>query len=113
MASPELSDMYSLTDATINEAVTQTSAGVYALDRTSTGPFTVAYVGRSDTDLNGRLHQHTKSYKYFRAAYCSSPKAAFEAECELYHDYTPPDNVNHPARPAYAGWKCPRCPIFD
>ncbi len=113
MASPKLSEVISLTDLRINQQVTKTSAGVYVLDASSTGPFTSSYVGRSDTDLNKRLHDWVGKYKYFKGTYCASPKQAFEAECNLYHDLTPPDNVNHPARPSGSGWECPRCTIFD
>jgi hypothetical protein len=112
MASPTLSETLSLTDERINEKITQKSAGVYALDATRAGGFTYSYVGRSDKDVNDRLHDWVSTYKFFKYAYCSSAKAAFEAECELYHDHRPPDNTNHPQRPDGSGWKCPRCPVF-
>jgi len=110
----ELSDPVSLSDEKIDLKVTKVSPGVYVLDDTdSSHPFNNAYVGRSDTDVNGRLHDWTgKGYKYFKFAYCSSAKAAFEVECELYHDLKPPDNVNHPARPSGSNWVCPRCWIY-
>jgi hypothetical protein len=113
MASPQLSRLHSLDDAVIDIEVTRTSAGVYVLDKTTAGAFEAAYVGRSDTDVNGRLHQHVRRYKFFMFGYSSSAKAAFEAECQLYHDLRPPDNANHPARPAGSGWRCPRCRVFD
>jgi hypothetical protein len=113
MASPTLSDPITLNDVRINQTITKTSAGVYVLDKTSTGPFVASYVGRSDGDLNKRLQNWVGKYNYFKAAYCSSPKVAFEAECNLYHDLTPPDNSVHPARPSGSNWECPRCTIFD
>jgi hypothetical protein len=113
MPSPTLSSLFSLTDDEINSQVTKTSAGVYALDATSSGGFTVSYVGRSDTDLKKRLHDWIGKYRYFKYAYCSSAKAAFEAECNLYHDNKPPDNQVHPKRPDDSGWKCPSCRVFD
>ena len=113
VSSPTLSNVMPLNDSKINEEIKRTSAGVYALDATSSGPFTYSYVGRSDTDLNKRLHDWIGKYKYFKYAYCTSAKDAFEAECNLYHDHKPPDNSVHPARPEDAGWKCPRCRIFD
>ena len=51
MAAPLLSNLYSLNDEKIDEVVTKTSSGVYVLDKTSTGGFTVFYVGSSDSDL--------------------------------------------------------------
>src|SRR5256885_4834725 len=95
----QMSKPIKLADKRINEEVTETSPGVYALDATTAGPFTVSRIGRSDTDLNNRLHDYVGEYEYFRFAYSSSPKRAFEAECELYHDHHPPDNVIHPDRP--------------
>ncbi len=113
MASPTLSDLHSLTGDNIDAFVTRTSPGVYALDGTTASSFIYSYVGRSDVDVNGRLHQWIGKYKYFKFAYSSSAKNAFEDECRLYHDYNPPDNAIHPARPTNSGWACPRCTIFD
>lgn len=113
MASPNLSGVFALTKDQIDKVVTSTSPGVYVLDSTSFGDFKNCYVGRSDVDLNGRLQSWIGVYKFCKAAYCSSAKAAFEAECELYHDLNPPDNAIHPARPSGSSWKCPRCPIFN
>lgn len=70
MAVPELSDVFALTDESIDAKVTKTSPGVYVLDATSSGPFTASYVGRSDTDLNARLHNWVGGkYKFFKAHY--------------------------------------------
>jgi hypothetical protein len=114
MASPTLSSLITLKTEEINREVAKTSAGVYALDATIQAVFTFSYVGRSDNDVAGRLKTYVGSkYKFFKFAYCSSDKSAFEAECELYHDHHPPDNINHPARPEGSNWKCPRCKVFD
>lgn len=115
MAVPELSNPFQLTDEVIDAKVTKTSPGVYVLDATTDGTFKNHYVGRSDNDLNARLHKWAAGgkYKYFRASYCDSAKEAFEAECELFHALAPPDNTNHPARPNGSNWACPRCYIFD
>lgn len=112
MASPTLSDTFSLDHDRINQKIIYASPGVYVLDATTSGGFTVSYTGRSDTDVNKRLHDWVGKYKYFKFAYSSSPKDAFEGECNLYHDYRPADNAVHPARPNGSGWKCPRCGIF-
>jgi len=109
-----MTSLTQLTKENINKDVTKISAGVYLLDRTSKGtaPFNNDYVGRSDTDLNDRLQKHVGNYNWFKFEYCASPKAAFELESKLYHDYKPTDNVIHPDRPANSGWKCPHCTIF-
>lgn len=112
MPSPTLSATFALTDVRIDEKVDRVSAGVYALDGTSNPGFVYSYIGRSDSDLNSRLHQWVGKYKYFKAAYSSSPSEAFLAECNLYHDFDPTDNTVHPARPTNSNLTCPRCYIF-
>ncbi len=114
MAVPELSDVFALTHEKIDATVTRTSPGVYVLDATSSGPFKASYVGRSDTDLNARLHSwEGGKYKFFKGRYCETAKEAFETECELYHTLAELDNTNHPARPSGSTWVCPRCYVFD
>ena len=85
-----LSDLASLTNEKIDSLVTQTKPGVYALDKTTGGGFQVCYVGRADTDLNRRLKDWVGKYKYFKFEYATSPKDAFEKECELWHDFGGP-----------------------
>lgn len=120
MASTGFQGVYALKAATIDNAVTKTSAGAYVLTkRDPKDAFTVNYVGRSDTDLNARLKSWaagSNSYTHFKAGYCSSPKAAFEKECHLFHDFGGTkdlDNSVHPARPNNTNWACPVCTIFD
>lgn len=122
MASLDMSGAYSLTNAEVSNQVTKTSAGNYALGYMKTKDdgghtFIVQYVGRSDTDVGGRLKQHVgEKYKKFKYSYASSPKAAFEKECRNYHDFGESkslDNEVHPRRPNGSGWKCPYCDIFD
>lgn len=114
MASPTLSSLIILKAEDIDKEIARTSAGVYALDATTDSGFTFSYVGRSDTDVAGRLKKYVGTkYRFFKFAYCASSKSAFEAECELYHDQSPKDNVNHPDRPDGSGWKCPRCKKLD
>ena len=93
--------------------VTQSMPGVYILSRDGK---TVAYVGRSDTDLRSRLQQSAREgigYVYFWFEYTDSSKEAYLKECEYYHKYNPKDNINHPATPFGTNWKCPivGCPF--
>jgi hypothetical protein len=114
MATTGLDGPYKLTSARIDEIVTKTSAGTYALDATDESAFHVSRVGRSDNDLNARLKNYIGGkYKYFKFGYSPSAKAAFEKECRLYHDFNPPDNVIHPDRPNGANWKCPVAECLD
>ncbi len=108
MPSTGLNGPYKLTNERIDEIVTKKSPGTYALDKTDDQPFKVSRVGRSDDDLNKRLKSYISGkYKYFKYGYSSSAKAAFEKECELYHDFNPPDNTIHPDRPEGTSYDCP------
>lgn len=118
MASLNMYDPYPLNDTEINKQVTRKSPGNYGLGYTDEkNTFIVLYVGRSDTDLNDRLHRWVgKKYKQFKYSYADSPKAAFEKECRNYHDFGGKeklDNEAHPDRPSGTNWKCPVCKIFD
>lgn len=119
MASTGLKGPFPLTEDSIDNEVTRTSPGAYALGYLNDNrTFIVSYVGRSDDDLNGRLKKWVgkKNYKRFKYDYFGSPKAAFEKECRLYHDFGGKqklDNDVHPARPENTNWECPVCTIFD
>jgi hypothetical protein len=56
MRALEMSGSYPLSDEAIDEVLTRTSAGNYALGYMDGETFNVFYVGRSDFDLKGRLH---------------------------------------------------------
>jgi hypothetical protein len=106
---------YKLDTETIDAKVTRKSPGNYALGRRNEeGKFFVGYVGRSDSDI--RAHLKSRAGKadqlLFKFSYANSPKAAFEKECKFYHDFHPPGNHSHPARPKGTNWRCPRCDIF-
>ena len=106
---------YKLDNDTIDKVVTLTSEGAYVLGRLNKeGEFVTKYVGRADKDVNERLKKRVgKGYSYFKFAYCSSPKAAFEKECNLYHYWKKQlDNVYHPDRPIGTNWQCPQCDKF-
>jgi hypothetical protein len=53
----EMSGSYPLSDEAIDETLTRTSPGNYALGYMDGGTFSVFYVGRSDSDLKRRLHE--------------------------------------------------------
>ena len=103
---------FNLNENTIDEEVTKTSAGNYALGRKDDdGIFMVSYVGRSDSDVNDRLKYWIENSKrpLFKFSYAPSAKAAYEKECQNYHDFKPPDNDVHPDKPSGSNWKCPVC----
>ncbi|WP_323947524.1 hypothetical protein [Aeromonas caviae] len=118
MVSLGLNGPYELDSKTIDAVITRTGAGNYALgSENDKGGLTVEYVGRSDTDVNSRLKQHAAkgTYTHFKFGYATSPKAAFEKECQNFHDFgeTSLANKIHPDRPENASWKCPACEIYD
>ena len=53
----EMSGSFPLDDAMIDEVVSRTSPGNYALGYMDGGTFVVFYVGRSDSDVRRRLHE--------------------------------------------------------
>ena len=116
MTTTGLKGPFSLDVKTIDKVVTKKSAGTYALGYLNKeGLFVPKYVGRSDTDINKRLKDSVgNNYPKFEFEYYGSPKAAFEKECNLYHDWKAQlDNKEHPDRPENANWKCPRCKKFN
>jgi len=103
---------HSLTSWAIELKVRQRSGGAYALgiELLPNGEIPVKYVGRADHDLNNRLKEHASEgrYKYFAFIYCASVVAAYEKECELYHNFGNLDNAVHPIKPN-PSCKCPHC----
>lgn len=108
--------------AVIDQVVTQTAPGNYALGRiseTDGKTFIVGYVGRSDTDLNKELKARLGyGYPAFKCSYATSPRDAFLKECRNYHDFGGSDSLKndiHPARPGGTTWKCPTpgCTAFE
>jgi hypothetical protein len=87
--------------------VMQNSKGAYILSRDGK---IAHYIGRSDDDLQGRIQRSSTEgygYKYFWFEDTTSPKRAYELECEWYHKYKPTDNSVHPAVPPGTNWRCP------
>lgn len=116
MPSVGLSGPYALTAD--NAATYAKKPGAYALGSVNAnGGLSVSYVGRADVDLSARLAQHAATGKYsaFKADNLSSVLAAFQKECQLFHDFgeTSLDNHVHPARPAGTNHTCPYCTALD
>ena len=91
--------------------IVEARIGVYCFSR---GGKKVHYVGRSDSDLRARMMQSLAQgpnggppYTHFW--YRQEPSAlwAYRKECQLYHQYSPPDNANHPQVPPGTNWRCP------
>ena len=107
---------YPLTKEDIGENVTRQLPGAYALGRLANGKFYIDYVGRSDSDVRKRLHDHIGENSEFKYKYYASSEEAFDKECYLYHEFQPPRNKIHPAQPADSDWQCMSCglgKLFD
>jgi|GraSoiStandDraft_41_1057321.scaffolds.fasta_scaffold844207_2 hypothetical protein len=113
MTKTGLQGPYPLSFDAIDAVVTRTSAGVYALGHSDAqGRFCINHVGRSDSDLRSRLLDYIGSDRLFKYGYSASSQTAFEKECQLFHDFSPPGNRLHPDRPKGTTWSCPRCRMF-
>jgi hypothetical protein len=115
MTSLDMGDVtHAYTSTQIDQIVTQTSAGNFALGYLDeNGGFIVGYVGRSDGDVNSELKNYLQeNYDRFKFSYATSSKDAFDKECKNYHEFSPKGNKIHPRRPDNHTWKCRRCTTF-
>jgi hypothetical protein len=110
-----LSGPHRLDPESIAAIVSRKSPGAFALGRAEGQTFYIRYVGRSDDDVASALSQYLGDYPHFKFGYFGSTRAAFEKECQLYHDFGEAklNNKFHPLRPSSGNWHCPRCRIFD
>lgn len=106
---------YDFTNENVDKYITRTCAGNYALGYVDKdNAFVVQYIGRSDTDVNDRIKDHIgENHAAFKFSYATSPKAAFEKECQNYHDFGGSEKLKnniHPDHPDNSpNWKCPVC----
>ena len=115
MPSLNMKGPFPFTSHDVDLQITRQQVGNYALGYVNEKKeFVVKYVGRSDTDVNDRIKAHLqKGYTHFKFSYATSSKAAFEKECQNYHDFGGKeklDNDIHPDLPDKSKkWKCPVC----
>jgi hypothetical protein len=76
MGSLEMNGSYPLNDEAIDEMMSRTSAGNYALGYMDGTTFMVFYVGRSDSDVRRRLHEWVGAPSRYER-YAPSTKAAW------------------------------------
>jgi hypothetical protein len=114
---PEPAGLYGphpLRQDTIKELVIVASPGTYVLGDSDAAGFRPRCIGRAEFDVAVRIRQYVGFYSEFKFAYCDSGRAAFERECELYHEFAASlDSPLHPSRRACSGWRCPYCALFD
>ena len=107
MAVPAMFGDYAVTKQGIDSVVAAGSPCVYLLGTVSGNKFLVDRTGRSDEDVNRRLHDYEGQYQHFKFAYCANAEQAFYAECELWHAYANKKVQIHPARPKGKSYGCP------
>lgn len=107
------------TSAEIHANVLPDLPGAYALGfMNGAKGMRVERIGRTDTCLVTRLHQYLNDPDYdacthFFFEHSISVGRAYLTECELYHDYDPDLNMNHPGRPPGTTYCCPVCGCDD
>jgi hypothetical protein len=79
----EMNGSYPLSHETIDEMVSRTSPGNYALGYMNGTTFMVFYVGRSDSDVKRRLHEWVGAPSRYRK-YAPSGKAAWGSRPRRY-----------------------------
>jgi hypothetical protein len=74
MPSLDMNGPYDFTQDKIDENITKTAPGNYALGRVNDeNTFIVEYVGRSDTDLNQEVKSRLSKTKYKKFKYSYAP----------------------------------------
>lgn len=112
MLTLEMKGPFELKEEMINAQIKGWSPGNYALGHIKGNAFVVKYVGRSDTDVNGRIKDWIGHYTHFKWSYASSEKMAYDKECRNYHDFGENQNLDvdkHPSPPKGEKWKCMVC----
>ena len=114
MPSTGLKGPFLLTAERVNITVASRLPGAYALGHTDDeGTFVVDTIGRSDNNLKKTLADQVDGRSQFKFEYFHSAKAAFEKECDLFHDFTMVLTQDHPTRLEGSYWKCPHCNALD
>ena len=99
---------------TVKQLLILASPGAYVLGDSDARGFHPRCVGRSEFDVATRIRGFVGFYSEFKFAYCESARAAFERECQLYHEFAESlESSLHPSRQIYSDWRCPRCGAFD
>jgi hypothetical protein len=109
MPTPALDGPFPLCNKHLVSRVTRRAPGIFLLSATRGGEIDPRRVERSDDDVAEHLKHHIGLYSHFAWAYASSPMVAYDMECEMYHTWRPPENINHPEKPTGTDCVCPVC----
>ena len=97
MTKTGLQGPYPLSFDAIDAAVRSKSAGVYALGHADAqGRFCHQSRRPIGQRPARRLLDYIGSERLFKYGYSASSQTAFEKECQLFHDFSPPGNRLHP-----------------
>ncbi len=83
------------------------SASVFALGEITNKKFVIKKVCHADGDLSMALKSYMGTYEAFRFRFYRSTRSAFNKQCQLYHQFSPSDNLEHPTRPINTRFTCP------
>ena len=112
MAQSGLHGPYPLTENAIRELVVNAedwcSAAVFALGFVKAKRFFIRRVGHADGDLAEELKKYIGEYNAFRFKFYRSTRSAYDKECEIYHEFNPKDNNEHPVKPKNTKFTCPK-----
>ena len=80
---------YDFDESTLDKEIIHTQSGSYALGHLDLqNNFIIEYVGKSDSDIRGRLRKHMpSSYKMFKFRYAISQKTSHLKEVAELRDY--------------------------
>lgn|GEM_PF-1365619 len=69
--------------------------------------FQIRFVSHVDGDLGQELRKYIGKYKGFRFKFFRSTHNAYDRECQIYHDFKPRENTQHPTKPKHTKFLCP------
>lgn len=108
MASLGLYGPHPLDHDSINTHVDRTGIGCYAHGSLNAGGgVSVKRIGRSDTNLNRRIHDYVGNYPHFKYGFFKTVRECYEHECRMWHEFQPKDNPLHPDKPDGCDYPCP------
>ena len=69
--------------------------------------FHIKKVSHVDGDLGKELRKFIGEYSGFRFKFFRSTRNAYDKECQIYHNFKPVENVEHPIKPKNTKFSCP------
>jgi excinuclease UvrABC nuclease subunit len=92
--------------------VVPTTVGAYVLGTSANRALYVARTDNLRAGLLAHFAQHVHGavvVERFWFAEAPNTWAAYDLECQWYHQFSPTHNATHPIRPPGRAWGCPIC----